>query len=199
MRFLEGAWRNRGSSALGSSPLGPVRARICMVLESGRPMRTALSPPRVAVVLILLSLLLLLVPSPTPVTVSPVMLRRRPFVVPPSTTPSVVRPRTAPCGPCGPLSGGGVPLGISARLPSTLVVRRSPWVLASNVRPSVHISVNWKQDQLHTRTRDKGGGGVAQPSPVRFIDVNALLLSSSWKRAFCFLFFALLGIACPMA
>ena len=51
----------------------------------------------------------------------------------------------------------------------------------------------------YTREHGIRGAGSRATEGVRVIDVNALLLSSSWKRAFCFLLFALLGIACPIA
>jgi len=175
VRLLDGARRNRGRRpAFGAPPLGPMRANTTIVLESSCPMLTALTPPRVPVILFHFLFLLLFVlapslmaittipPLPGSTIVPPARVRRfspprtRTRVVPPCTTPRVVGLRTAPIRPL--LSRGGVPFSVSGWLPPTLVVRRSPWILVSHVRPSVHVSVNCEQDQLYARTRDKGGG-----------------------------------------
>lgn len=171
MRLLGGALRNWGRRlAFGTPPLGPMRAEACTIRDSGRPMWAAPSPPRIPGIFFLFLWLLLflffflLAQSPMPVTmipprfrratVSPARFRRfvapraRTCVVPPRTAPSVVRIRMSPRRPCRLLSGGVTPSSISGRLPSAFVVRRSPWVLARHIRPSVHISVNCEQDQL---------------------------------------------------
>lgn len=149
MGLPESARRNGGRRPVfGTSPLGPMRAGTSTMLDGGHPMRTAISPTRVPVILSLF-LLLLLVPSLMAVTVSPLRsgsitvppARLRSFVVPgtgtrvvpPRTAPRVVRIRMSPRRPCGLLSGGGSPFIIPGRLPSALVMRRSPRILARNL------------------------------------------------------------------